>query len=895
MTMQRFLIALMAVCTCTAAMAADPPTVKVAVDRAKIYEGDSIRYVVTVDHTRNPQSPDLKALDADFDVTLLGDQGMNSSFVSIVNGKMTKEEHFGRQYNYRLTPRRTGTITIPAPTVVADGQTVQGNAVTIVVQPPDEQDFVFMSMRADRASAYPTQPFSVTLTVDVKAIPSPYQSKNPLTVQPNPPRLQIPWAIDDGLPKGVKPQTEWRDWIRSLEDAQGHGFNINGLARDSVFSLLNEQQVTFLPAAEKVQRPDKSGKMTDYWRYEFRRTFSATTIGNITFRPASLKGDFATEVVDERIRGESIYAVAKPLVVEVLDVPKSGQPDCYSGAIGVFQLSAKLAPTRARTGDPMTLTLALEGEGTLDNATPPDLKQIPAIAKHFKIYDATQHTKGSQRQYIYSVRPLDAEVHEFPTVPVAYFDVDAKKYVTIQSKPIPIEVTKAVPLGDRDIVASSRGGDSRGQGVETRREGIFANVTDPSQLGDQSLHPGQWLIGGGGLFGAYLATFLLVGRWRRVHGDPIALRRRSALSVAKRRLCDASRELAAGNTNQGAEHTMDALLGLIADTLGLSAAGLTPPEACRKLDSLGIDPASVARLRSFLEICEGVRYGAGAGSHELSAEAGSLLRELATSLKRRAKRGRKSAATTTCCIALLLLPLLSGCGRNADNELVRKFQDAQQLFDTGKTPGDYAKAATLDQEIIDRWGPSGAVFYNQGNSWMQAGERGRAVAAYRQAQCYSPRIPFLDANLAAALGDAPAFRRPILETILFWQNWLSYAEKFYLTAACATALFVIGVAMLLTSSRWLRPVAWAVAAGTLVFAFSAGYDWYRFDATRHGVTIQPQTIARKGNSTTYEPAFTKPLSEATEFRLLERRGDWLLVRLSDGNEAWIEDRAAVVY
>jgi hypothetical protein len=895
MTMQRFLIALIAVCTCTAAMAADQPTVKVAVDRAKIYEGDSIRYVVTVDRTRNPQAPDLKALDADFDVAFLGDQGMNSSFVSIINGKMTKEEHFGRQYNYRLTPRRTGTITIPAPTVVAGGQTVQGNAVTISVQPPDEQDVVFMIMKADRASVYPTQPFTVTLTVDVKAMPTPYESKNPLTVQPNPPRLQIPWAIDDGVPKGVKPQSEWRDWIRTIEDSQGRGFNINGLARDSVFSLLNEQQVTFLPSAEKVERSDKSGKKADYWRYEFRRAFSATTIGNVTFRPASLKGDFATEVVDGRIRGESIYAVAKPLVVEVLDVPKSGQPDCYNGAIGVFQLSAKLAPTRARTGDPMTLTLSLEGEGTLDNATPPDLKQIPAIAKRFSIYDATQHSKGSERQYIYSIRPLDADVHEFPAVPVAYFDVDAKKYVTIESKSIPIEVTKAVPLGDRDIVASSRGTDSRGQGVETRREGIFANVTDPAQLGDQSVHPGQWLIGGGGFCGVYLAMFLLVGRWRRVRGDPLVLRRRSALSVAKRRLSDASRELAAGNANQGAEHVMDALLGFIADTLGLSAAGLTPPEACRKIESLGVAPDSVARLRSFLDICEGVRYGAGAGSHELGAEAGSLLRELATWLKRKAKRGRKNPTAVAVCIALMLLPVLSGCRHSADKELVQKSQAAQQLFDTAKNPGDYAKAATLDQEIIDRWGPSGAVFYNQGNSWMQAGERGRAVAAYRQAQCYSPRIPFLDANLASALGDAQATRRPILETILFWQNWLSYAEKFYLTAACAAVLFAIGVAMLFTSARWLRPVAWAVAVLTLVSAFSAGYDWHRFDAIQHGVTIQPQTIARKGNSATYEPAFTKPLGEATEFRLLERRGDWLLVRLADGNEAWIEDRAAAVY
>ena len=78
-------------------------------------------------------------------------------------------------------------------------------------------------------------------------------------------------------------------------------------------------------------------------------------------------------------------------------------------------------------------------------------------------------------------------------------------------------------------------------------------------------------------------------------------------------------------------------------------------------------------------------------------------------------------------------------------------------------------------------------------------------------------------------------------------------------------------------------------------AFSAAYDWQRFDNTRHGVVIQAQTIARKGNGPSYEPAFEEPLGEATEFRLAEQRGDWLLIRLPGGGEGWIEQKAAVTY
>jgi tetratricopeptide (TPR) repeat protein len=893
--MQRILLTIIVALACSAALAAEPPRVKVEVDRKKIFEGESLRYTVTLDHVQNPHAPDLKALEADFDVASLGEQSMNSSFVTVINGQMTKEEHIGRQYNYRLTPRQTGTIQIPGPTVTVDGQTIQGNAVTILVRSPEEQDVVRMTIQTDRTAIYPMQPFDVTLAIDVKALPSPFESKNPLSVQSSPPSLQMPWALDEQLPKDLKPSMEWRRWLGTMEDSQGRGFGINGLARETVFSMLNNQQIAFMPSVEKVRLPDKSGKEVEYWRYEFRRTFVAKKIGGITFGPASLKGGFATNVIDGNLRGEDIYAVAKPLTVEVQDVPLDGRPECYIGAVGKFQLAASLKPTRVKTGDPMTLTLSLEGEGTLDSATPPDLQKIPAIADHFKIYEATEQTKDNRRQFTYGIRPLNEDIHEFPAVPAAYFDVDTQKYVTMQTQPIPIEVTKAVPLSDRDIITSGHASNGHGREITTRREGVFANVNDMSQLGNASVRPERWLIGGGGLLGIYFALVLGIGRWRRIHADPALLRRRNAANVAKQQLAKASAEWSAGHVAQAAEHILDALLGYIADLLGLAAAGLTATEACRKLESLGVDATLVGRLQKLLETCEGMRYGASAGTaHELGSEAVALFGELAAALKQKCKNGQgKSMALR----GLMLVALLfsGGCGRNLDFELAQKFQASQQTFDNAKSPEDYAKAASLDQEMLDRWGPSGAVFYNQGNSWMQAGQPGRAVAAYRQAQRYSPRIPFLDANLATALGDSQAAKRPILETILFWQNWLSYAEKFYLAAAVAGVVFVLSIVLLFISSRWLRRARWISLAFLVVFAFSAGYDWYRFDAVQHGVIIRSEAIARKGNAESYEPAFNKPLHEATEFQLVERRGDWLLVHLPDGNEGWIEDRDAVVY
>ena len=68
--------------------------------------------------------------------------------------------------------------------------------------------------------------------------------------------------------------------------------------------------------------------------------------------------------------------------------------------------------------------------------------------------------------------------------------------------------------------------------METRQEGIYANITDPSQLSDESIRPERWLAVLGGLAGLYAAGALAVVRLRRLTGDTVRQRRRSAPAKA---------------------------------------------------------------------------------------------------------------------------------------------------------------------------------------------------------------------------------------------------------------------------------------------------------------------------------------------------------------------------
>lgn len=240
---------------------------------------------------------------------------------------------------------------------------------------------------------------------------------------------------------------------------------------------------------------------------------------------------------------------------------------------------------------------------------------------------------------------------------------------------------------------------------------------------------------------------------------------------------------------------------------------------------------------------------------------------------------------------------VAGCGQLPEADTARLVLRAEKAFAGAKTSEDFLRVAGLYQEFLDRGAVSGAAWYNQGNALLRAGQRGRAIAAYRQAMRYRPRDPYLEANLRFALGESPGSvrRRPVLEYVLFWQDWLSYPEKFLALFGAAVATFLVGVAGLLTQRGGLARMAAAGLLIVLVLGLSAGYDWYRFECVAQGVIVQKQTVARKGNADSYEPALTGTLAEGAEFTLLERRGEWLLIRLAGGQEGWVPQQAATTY
>ncbi len=636
-------LAVLACFSSLAQVTAQSPEVVVELERDQIYEGETVEYRVFVNHVDQEVSPQLTDW-ADFGVQFKGTQAINSSQISIINGRREEMTRRGLLYAYTLTPKRSGKLTVPAPRVEVNGKELPSRSLTLTVVAAAEQDVALLEMTVDRDEVYPLQPFELKLTIWIKPVPEPLESRDPLTVQNPLVQLSLPWADDDQLASAVQPKIPAERWLAPYRLRRG-GFAINGrTSRRSLLggggfggafgSLLDDGSQGYSPVAQRAFRPDAKGRRVEYWEYQFTRTLVANQVDDYAFGPVSLKGVFGTRANTRgELEGEPVYAFAKPLTVRVKDVPLVGRPDSYSGAVGRFEIGADLSPLEAKVGDPLTLTLWLKGEGTLDNALAPKLDRVAELTDRFKVYDATEETRGDVRLFTYSVRPRDTSVTELPAIPLSYFDVDAEKYVTLQTVPIAIKVTEADRLRDAEIATATPSPHAETT-VESHVEGIFANVTDTGQIRDETVRPERWFAGLGSLAGLFLIVTLVKQRGERWRSDPQRQRRRGAVTEAKQRLQEARRELNGGQIRTGIEQLSSALIGLLAAASDRPDGSLTSADAISTASELGCGASLVARLRDVLQACDDARYGASSGSlAELTQKAARVLDELVRELR----------------------------------------------------------------------------------------------------------------------------------------------------------------------------------------------------------------------------------------------------------------------
>ena len=615
------------------ATAAPDPEIHVATSAEEIFVGDSIDFQVEIRNVESPSAPDMSAIKEQFDVVSTGDESRNQTSISIVNGRRSDRSVLSHIYQFRLTPRVTGELTIPSAKVATDGKSLTSSPVPLRVIAAEEQDLVIVEMKASQSRVYPTQPFTVTLRILIQPLPND-ASRDPMSLlRRSPPHLQVNW-VDP--PTGLSAE-EKSSWLQPLLSDDGIGFTLNDVNTRSGSFFDGPRAAVFNLSKGREFRDGLEGRKIRYFVYELSRRLTPEKTGVYSLGPALVKGMFVAGIERKEYTAKRLVASSPAVSVEVREVP-SPRPATFCGGIGEYQVTASVSPTKLRVGDPLTLTLDLKRgsqSGSLELISAPDLSAIPQLAADFDLIDKspTGRVEGPVKHFAYALRPKRATV-SIPSLTILTFDPQSEEFIDLNTATIPLDVTEAERVASGDLVGTRPAGGSTA--IKSRAQGIFQNITDLSELRDQRINLVAWSEVALGVWLAAGCLIAMVTLYRRKTSDAGWVRRQQARREANRKLADARTLAAQGQSKDAMRQVRSAIVGLIADFRNRVAEGLTTTDVEATLSSAPIADEDRAAILQLLESIESAEYGAGQSADPTATvnEAAKLIARISPRLER---------------------------------------------------------------------------------------------------------------------------------------------------------------------------------------------------------------------------------------------------------------------
>lgn len=507
-----------------------------------------------------------------------------STSLSIVNGRRSQTA----QLQYRLTPTREGTCVVgPAKVHTARGW-VPTNSVQLTITRGAEapritaEEAQVLSKQVDEPyflrpvvptrALHPGEPF--VLGYDLWVRQDVALSDAGLVAEPS-----LPGFLSEDLLGGRRP--------KGRRQAIGR----------TVYSVF--------PMARVLATPLKAGQT------ELGALEAQLVIGDV-FRARRYKA-----------RSPIVTLIVKPL-------PEAGRPSTFdAGSIGTFTLAGAIDKARVSLGEALVYTLTLQGTGNLErmNAPPfPTVDGLTASALPSGADDqVVKDLEGmhGMRRFQYVLRPTREGRLELPPVGWAVFDPTTDAYVTLQTAPLALDVTAALPTAGGAHTAAPQAA------ALTDDERLPPLVEDPGPF-DATRAPAAPartppLVALGLLALALLAVELRHRRRAHRTAHRAEYARAGALAAAERAL-----KAVRDDDPRAARRLHEAVTGFLADRLRVEPGRLALAELERATREAGVPAELASALRELLEALEQAAWvptGA-SGAAELRARALRLLEEV---------------------------------------------------------------------------------------------------------------------------------------------------------------------------------------------------------------------------------------------------------------------------
>lgn len=790
--------------TAVAAVAFGESAIEVEANRSQIYLGEPVILTVKVSGAPDAGMPDLSAI-TNASIKAYAPQSQSYYSTTYVNGRVQKHSSSTVIYTYEITPAAAGSFTAGPVKLMLGGKAISKPGPVIAVEGIQKQDLVIAAVKASRDAVMVDEPFDITMTIAIKRLGGRFADNDPI-VPASPIALTVPYLELKHIDGLQDPDLVGILNARCIS-RNNPGFCINGLKDDSPDSMIR-RMMSFGTDDAMTSGDNRYRFMLDrkpvtingveYFQYELTVTYKALKEGNYTFGPLDLKGSIISSADSAgRATMQPVWTIGPAVTVRVLLPPDQGRPPSFIGARGSnITVSASLDAQTCSVGDPLTLTLSINGNMRMDNVYPPDLAAQPALFKDFRINeDSVQiSTKDQTRTYKYTVRPVRAGTLEFPPVEIAYYDLKERAYRTVKTKPLPVRADEALIVNAGMVVSSATNSTAEKKNEDGDESFIIAPLdVDESGADRESFNLNTWqlvlLLSGPAVFGLTLlgrsARSVITSRSRANRIAKAGVRARSRLSAAMKH-----------GTLQGKalnSAIFDALRLFLSERFDLPPAGLTPADAAGELERRGVDTALAARFCKLFEHNFNAVYTnigtAGAPSAADPEEAIRILDELDACTR---KPGVSSGRTIS-----VIAFLLAGCAASyAGDAEERRFiwEEANSRMTTARSREDFAHAARSYEKLLKLGVRNGPLFYNLGTALLRSGQYEESVRMLERAERYSGTTRDIRQNMLIAIARHDKDRNSVMpwyRIFLFWHYELSLKTRINIALASFTIFWLL--------------------------------------------------------------------------------------------------------
>lgn len=282
----------------------------------------------------------------------------------------------------------------------------------------------------------------------------------------------------------------------------------------------------------------------------------------VSFNPFGMSGSRA------------IVATSKPFEVTVLPLPKEGQPADFSGAVGEYTIHTTLDNKTPKTNQPVSLKIRFEGRG---NGKLIELPKL-ALPKGIDVYDSKSESKyfpngKSYKEFEYLLIPRQAGEVEIPAMTVSFFNPEQKKYYTLTSDAIHMNVQPGD--GTEQIPSSPLAEGQSGSEFKAPRGPQFPPQLLQYESGHRSAFFNAYVWSG-----LYLAVFAFLGWFARVELG-LGRKRDSLKKTVARRIQRSKQLLAQKDWRRAASEATNLVYHVLGE---LSEVGGGSEELARMLD-----------------------------------------------------------------------------------------------------------------------------------------------------------------------------------------------------------------------------------------------------------------------------------------------------------------------